>query len=300
MRVTATSGMFQSIDSNRIWCPNCPVEEDGVGPFIKKGLNAAGHQRFRCKNCGKTFCETALTGLFHVHLEKSQLLQLCKRFASGQSTYWITRQMKIQRKTVYSLVRKIIDDWTAPSKAAPEFQEFAGSIMFGLLESPAGRRVYRTEAERLECLALFMSLERRLVRKRVVLSIIDKNRFGSPDYVESLRRTCTRLLADELLYHVLWHLVRTKEHRTAIGIAEGLRIRPDLVRSALERYQSQALITSRYVPDTGQERRRGRLLVVQEYWALPKASAVLDRIAKSGRTPLGMPVPVLNLAKSDW
>ena len=46
--------------------------------ILKRGKNRAGHQQYYCNHCCRWFVETENTPLYHKHLSKSEIINICK------------------------------------------------------------------------------------------------------------------------------------------------------------------------------------------------------------------------------
>lgn len=85
--------------------PDCRyfLKEDGKD-ILKRGKNGAGHQRYYCNHCHKWFLETTNTPLFHKHLSKSEIIQICKHLVEKNGIRSIERITGHHRDTICRLL----------------------------------------------------------------------------------------------------------------------------------------------------------------------------------------------------
>jgi len=77
--------------------------------IIKRGRNKAGHQRYYCNNCKKWFLETTNTPLFHKHLPKSEIIQICKHLVEKNGIRSIERITGHHRDTIGRLLEDLAE-----------------------------------------------------------------------------------------------------------------------------------------------------------------------------------------------
>ena len=86
-------------------CKHC-----GSGSFVRNGM-AAGHQRYRCKACGRSFTQTPARGKPPAVKALAVLLYAL----GGVSQGMIARLLGVSHVAVYKWVRKAGEDAPAPS-----------------------------------------------------------------------------------------------------------------------------------------------------------------------------------------
>ncbi len=85
--------------------PDCShfMREEGKD-IIKRGKNRAGHQQYYCNNCRSWFVETANTPLYHKHLSKGEIIQICKHLVEKNGIRSIERITGHHRDTIGRLL----------------------------------------------------------------------------------------------------------------------------------------------------------------------------------------------------
>jgi hypothetical protein len=91
--------------------------------YFKYGMDK-GSQRFKCKECGRTFTEFIGTWLDGLH-KKSQVVDYIQLMIEGKSPDKISGQMHINKKTVF--------DWR--HKIHSSIRQDTGEVMEGIEES---------------------------------------------------------------------------------------------------------------------------------------------------------------------
>ena len=88
--------------------PKCKyyLNEDGKD-ILKRGKNRAGHQQYYCNHCRKWFVETANTPLYHKHLSRSQIIQICKHLVEKNGIRSIERITGHHRDTISRLLEDL-------------------------------------------------------------------------------------------------------------------------------------------------------------------------------------------------
>ncbi|MCK4332629.1 MAG: IS1 family transposase [Thermoplasmatales archaeon] len=88
--------------------PKCRyfLKENGKD-ILKRGKNRAGHQQYYCNHCCKWFVETANTPLYHKHLSKSDVIQICKHLVEKNGVRSIERITGHHRDTISRLLEDI-------------------------------------------------------------------------------------------------------------------------------------------------------------------------------------------------
>jgi len=88
--------------------PDCKffLREKGKD-IIKRGKNRADHQQYYCNHCEKWFVETANTPLYHKHLSKSKIIQICKHLVEKNGIRSIERITGHHRDTISRLLEDL-------------------------------------------------------------------------------------------------------------------------------------------------------------------------------------------------
>jgi len=93
-----------------ITCQNSDCEyfliEEGKD-ILKRGKNRAGHQQYYCNHCCKWFVETANTPLYHKHLSKSEIINICKYLVEKNGIRSIERITGHHRDTIGKLIEDL-------------------------------------------------------------------------------------------------------------------------------------------------------------------------------------------------
>ena len=82
------------------------LEEKGKD-ILKRGKNHAGHQQYFCNHCRKWFVETANTPLYHKHLSKKEIIQICKHLVEKNGIRSIERITGHHRDTISRLLEDL-------------------------------------------------------------------------------------------------------------------------------------------------------------------------------------------------
>lgn len=77
--------------------------------IVKRGKNRAGHQQYYCNHCQRWFVETANTPLFHKHLSKSEIINICKHLVEKNGIRSIERITGHHRDTIGRLLEDIAE-----------------------------------------------------------------------------------------------------------------------------------------------------------------------------------------------
>jgi len=72
--------------------------------ILKRGKNTAGHQRYYCNHCKTWFVETSNTPLYHKHLSKSEIINICKHLVEKNGLRSIERITGHHRDTIGRLL----------------------------------------------------------------------------------------------------------------------------------------------------------------------------------------------------
>jgi len=75
--------------------------------IIKRGKNRAGHQQYYCNHCCRWFVETANTPLYHKHLSKSEIINICKHLVEKNGIRSIERITGHHRDTIGNLIEDL-------------------------------------------------------------------------------------------------------------------------------------------------------------------------------------------------
>jgi transposase-like protein len=102
--------MARPRSKNDITCqnPKCKyfLKEDGKD-ILKRGKNRVGHQQYYCNHCHKWFVETLNTPLYHKHLSKKEIIQICKHLVEKNGIRSIERITGHHRDTISRLLEDI-------------------------------------------------------------------------------------------------------------------------------------------------------------------------------------------------
>jgi len=85
--------------------------------ILKRGKNTAGHQRYYCNHCETWFVETTNTPLYHKHLSKSEIIQICKHLVEKNGIRSIERITGHHRDTI----SRLLEDMAYHAKMMNEF-----------------------------------------------------------------------------------------------------------------------------------------------------------------------------------
>ncbi len=88
--------------------PDCKyyMKEEGKD-ILKRGKNRAGHQQYYCNHCHSWFVETANTPLYHKHLSKKEIIQICKHLVEKNGIRSIERITGFHRDTIGRLLEEL-------------------------------------------------------------------------------------------------------------------------------------------------------------------------------------------------
>lgn len=84
------------------------LKEEGKD-IIKRGKNTAGHQQYYCNHCNKWFVETANTPLYHKHLSKKEIINICKHLVEKNGIRSTERLTGHHRDTIGRLVEDLAE-----------------------------------------------------------------------------------------------------------------------------------------------------------------------------------------------
>ena len=82
------------------------LKEEGKD-IIKRGKYCTGHQRYYCHYCKKLFMETKGTLLYHKHLSKSEIINICKHLVEKKGIRSIERITGHHRDTISQLLEDL-------------------------------------------------------------------------------------------------------------------------------------------------------------------------------------------------
>lgn len=74
--------------------------KSGLRNIIRFGKQPNGVQRYRCTDCNRTFARTLNTPFFHKHLEKKEIIRICRLLAEKNGFRAIARSTKHHLDTV--------------------------------------------------------------------------------------------------------------------------------------------------------------------------------------------------------
>lgn len=86
-------------------CSHYMIEEGK--DIIKRGKNRADHQQYYCNHCRSWFVETANTPLYHKHLSKEEVIQICKHLVEKNGIRSIERITGHHRDTIGRLLEDL-------------------------------------------------------------------------------------------------------------------------------------------------------------------------------------------------
>jgi transposase-like protein len=94
------------------FCPNpdCAdfgqVAADHPAQIIRFGLSKAGHQRYQCKTCGRTFTETQGTLFYRRRASESEILEALAQIAEGSRISSVSRTTGHKEDTLLAWLRE--------------------------------------------------------------------------------------------------------------------------------------------------------------------------------------------------
>jgi len=121
-------------DENIIACPHCGSVS------IKKHDKRKGTQRYRCKDCGRTFTETSNTMMYHSKLTKEQWKILIKGMVQHLSLSQIAEEMKISTSGVWYNRQKILNCMSSMFAEQDRFADIAEFDEYEVHMSFRGKR----------------------------------------------------------------------------------------------------------------------------------------------------------------
>lgn len=121
-------------DGNIIACPHCGSVS------IKKHDKRKGKQRYRCKDCRKTFTETSNTMLYHSKLTKEQWKKLIKGMVQHLTLSQIAEEMEISTSGVWYNRQKILDYMSSMFTERDRFADIAEFDEYEVHMSFRGKR----------------------------------------------------------------------------------------------------------------------------------------------------------------
>jgi transposase-like protein len=94
------------------FCPNeaCPdygkLQSNQPHPIIKFGTTKRGHQRYRCKSCGKTFTETKGTLFYRRRTAEAEIIETLAHIAEGNRISSLVRTTGHKEDTISDWLRE--------------------------------------------------------------------------------------------------------------------------------------------------------------------------------------------------
>ncbi len=85
---------------------NFYLREEGKD-IVKRGKYRTGHQRYFCKHCKTFFMETKGTPLYHKHLSKDEIINICKHLVEKSGIRSIERITGHHRDTIGQLLEDL-------------------------------------------------------------------------------------------------------------------------------------------------------------------------------------------------
>lgn len=82
------------------------LKEEGKD-IVKRGKYRTGHQRYFCNHCETFFMETKGTPLYHKHLSKSEIIDICKHLVEKNGIRSIERITGHHRDTIGQLLEDL-------------------------------------------------------------------------------------------------------------------------------------------------------------------------------------------------
>jgi len=102
-------------DEKQIRCPHCESES-----IVKNGHNDCGHQRYKCKDCGRTFVNWNGGNLFpRTKLTKKQWMDFCNCFVESKSVRATAVECDVSVNTSLFMRRRVQE---IVSKCIPSFE----------------------------------------------------------------------------------------------------------------------------------------------------------------------------------
>ena len=121
-------------DGNIVACYHCGSVE------FKKHGKKDGHQRYRCKDCGKTFMETSNTMLYRSKLSAEQWKKLIKGIVQHLTLSQIAEEVGISTSGVWYNRQKILDCMCSMFKEQDQFTDIAEFDEYEVHMSFKGKR----------------------------------------------------------------------------------------------------------------------------------------------------------------
>ena len=93
-------------------CPNKECrgyKKIGLRNIIRFGSQQNGAQRYRCTDCKKTFRRTINTPFFHKHLDKKEIIRICKLLAEKTSFRAIARITEHHLDTIRAIASAVAE-----------------------------------------------------------------------------------------------------------------------------------------------------------------------------------------------
>jgi hypothetical protein len=107
--------------------PDCAdFQKTSTGNIIKKGFNAKGNQRFKCKTCGVRFPEIKSTVFYNRHLTEEQIVMICKFLVEKSGVMAILLQLSYRQALAAFIAASILVKSAPPSSST--YQVFADAV----------------------------------------------------------------------------------------------------------------------------------------------------------------------------
>ena len=103
-----------------IGCPNSSCRtynKVGLLNIVRNGFQKNGTQKYKCVECKKPFVRTVNTPFFHKHLDKKEIIQVCRLLAEKTSFRAIARITEHHLDTIRAIA-------TAIAKHCKKFNEY--------------------------------------------------------------------------------------------------------------------------------------------------------------------------------
>ena len=103
-----------------IGCPNSlcrAYNKVGLQNIVRNGFQKNGTQKYKCADCKRNFVRTINTPFFHKHLQKKEIIQICKMLAEKTGYRAISRITGHHLDTVRSIA-------SAVAKHCKKFNEY--------------------------------------------------------------------------------------------------------------------------------------------------------------------------------
>lgn len=115
-------------------CPNaaCAYAGRPDGRIVKFGKSRQGRQRYRCKHCGRCFCERTGTVFYGKHTPEERIVEVLAMISEGMRISSVTRVTGIKADTILQWVRDAGVHAEAVEEALLSDYELSASQLDGL------------------------------------------------------------------------------------------------------------------------------------------------------------------------